>query len=221
MRNVAKAGLFAVIVASWVLLAVCYSRMPEQIPVHWNLSGQVDGWGDKTWAAFLFPGLISFTAFLAFVLPAISPKGFRLDGSSTALFKVLFWISLYLLVAQWLVCQASQNPDYPVVRWLFMATGGLLVAVGNLLSKFPKNFFVGIRTPWTLANDVIWERTHRLARLTFSVAGLVMMVAAALDQVSGWLLGLVIGTAAVIPVIYSFLAYRQKVGFTDQSKGGP
>jgi len=72
-----------------------------------------------------------------------------------------------------------------------------------------------------LANDVIWERTHRLARLTFSVAGLVMMVAAALDQVSGWLLGLVIGTAAVIPVIYSFLAYRQKVGFTDQSKGGP
>ena len=221
MRNIARAGLFAVVLTSWVLVAVCYAKMPDRIPIHWNLSGQADGWGDKSQAAFLFPGLISLTALLAFVLPAISPSGFRLDGSRTALFKVLFWVSLYLLVVQWLTCQASQNPHMPLVKWLLVATGGLFVAVGNLLGKFPKNFFVGIRTPWTLANDQIWEKTHRLARLTFTLAGLVMIGAAAMDQIRGWLLASAIGIAALVPVIYSFVAYRQKVGFDDPQAKDP
>ncbi len=209
MKNVFKIGLFLIAGVSWLLLAIYFSRLPELIPIHWNIHGEIDRWGSKNWA-ILLPGIISLTVVLAFVLPLISPRGFRLDGATHALVKVIFWISAYLLLVQWLILQASLNPEMDLIRWLFMATGGLLVAVGNLLGKFPKNFFVGVRTPWTLANDTVWDKTHRLARTCFVVAGMILPASAIYARQSGWLVAGAILLAVLVPVVYSYIAYRQQ-----------
>lgn len=213
MKNLTRTGLLAVLVASWVMLLLSYGSLPERMPVHWNLHGVVDVWGDKKWAALLLSGIITLTVGLVFVLPAISPAGFRLDGARRALFKLMFWIASYLLAIQCLTYQASLHPDIQVSRWFLLATGGLFVVVGNLLGKFPKNFFVGVRTPWTLASDAIWDKTHRLTRVTFVLAGLLLMSACWLDYLAGWLLGAALGLAVLVPVAYSFIAYRRQVGF--------
>ncbi len=209
MKKSVRWAVFAVVAASWLLVFYCYPRLPDTIPVHWDMSGQVDGWGSKTWAAFLFPGLITFAAFLALVLPAISPQGFRLDDSRQALMKLIFWIVAYLLVVQFVTCQASLHPNVAVVKWMLVATGGLLMAVGNLLTKFPRNFFVGVRTPWTLTDDRVWDKTHRLARTTFLLAGLLLVVVGLSRWQAGpWLL-LAGVLALLIPVVYSYLLYHR------------
>ncbi|MDR3619984.1 MAG: DUF1648 domain-containing protein [Paludisphaera borealis] len=198
---------------TWGVSAWFYPGLPQTIPTHWNIHGKVDGYGDKRWALFLMP--LGTTAMLVLFrfLPALSPKQFEVDSfRSTYLFILvaiagLFaYLQVMILLTTW---QEVRGGDkwFDVGRALM---GGMFLffgLMGNVMGKVRKNFYIGIRVPWTLASDRVWNDTHRLAAWLMvlgSVVGLVIVL-------TGLPLPLAFGVlmaSALIPVVYSFFHYK-------------
>jgi uncharacterized membrane protein len=112
------------------------------------------------------------------------------------------------------VIRAANDASINISSFVFVAVGLLFMVIGNFLGKVRKNFFLGIRTPWTLASDEVWAKTHRLGGWCFVAAGIVMalMGVAAPASNMGWVIGVVVAIA-LVPVVYSYFAYRKVEGF--------
>jgi uncharacterized membrane protein len=194
-------------VSAWL-----YPTLPQQIPTHWNIKGEIDGYGNKDWALFLLPVMSIIIPLLFCFLPALSPKHFEVDSFRptylyimvliTALFAYLHGIILY---AVW---KSSQNAGaFDLTRPLIAGIFLFFALLGNVMGKIRKNFYIGIRVPWTLASDRVWNDTHRLAAWVMVSSGLIGFVL----TVSGisLILPLVVCIGSMfIPMVYSFFHYK-------------
>jgi uncharacterized membrane protein len=146
------------------------------------------------------------------LIPRMSPQGFRVERFRRVFGIIQVAIVAFLFLVSALVLLAGAGVPIPIDRVIVASTGVLLTVLGNFMGKVTKNFFVGIRTPWTLANDEVWLRTHRLGGRLFVAAGAVIIV-------SGLLRGgvvpvlVAVAAAAAIPIVYSYLIYRRIEGF--------
>lgn len=202
----------ALVLATFAVAAWYYPALPDPVPTHWNAAGEVDGWTDKPWGVWLIPLITLATTAVMLVLPAIAPKGFRLDAARRVYDIVVFMLVAFMLTVELFAFRAALHGGGGVAQMVPVAVGFLLIALGNYLGKFPKNFFVGIRTPWTLASDQVWNRTHRLAGYLFMAAGAVVVLTGLL-QTPAWLLIAAVMLAALIPALYSLILYRRLHGF--------
>ena len=200
-------GLLLVL-AGFALVAVMYPGLPDPMPSHWNAAGQIDGWMPKFWGAMLIPGIMAVLWLTFLVLPRISPRGFEMDPFVRAWGFLRVAILAYMLLVGVLVLQAAKTQGEISQRVLLGGMGVLFVVMGNFLGKVTRNFFVGIRTPWTLANEEVWYRTHRLGGKCFVAAGL-FVLACALAGLGFWVMIGAILVAAIIPVGYSYVIYRR------------
>ena len=200
-------GLLLVL-AGFALAAVLYPGLPDPMPSHWNLAGQIDGWMPKFWGVTIFPMIMAVMWLVFLVLPRISPRGFEMEPFTRAWGFLRVAILAYMLLVDVLVLRAATNQGEISQRVLLGGMGVLFVVMGNFLGKVTRNFFVGIRTPWTLANEEVWSRTHRLGGKCFVVAGL-FVVASALAGLGFWVMIAAILTAGLIPVVYSYVIYRK------------
>lgn len=204
----------AVVIVHFVLVAVFYGELPDPVPSHWNAAGEVDGYTPKPWGAWLFP-LLTLSIFLLFkVIPWISPHGFRMESFQGVVGILKLTTVLFMFVVGVTVVLAARGAPFDPGDIVLPGVGVLLLVVGNYMGKLRKNFFIGIRTPWTLASDEVWAKTHRLGGWTFVFAGLVMI----LSGLAGWppmgvTIVAVIVLAALVPVVYSFVVYRKLEGF--------
>lgn len=203
-----------VLVAMAVLLsAVLYSRLPESLPVHWNAAGEIDRYESKQLGALLMPLIMIITAVIFEAVPRISPSGFTLDANERG-FRAIAAATMALLFAVH-VCTLLVGLGVRVDMNRVMPIGcGLLFAIiGNYMATVRKNFFVGIRTPWTLANDDVWFRTHRLGGRLFMGGGLALIGTAFLEpKVMAAALLTIIVIVAAIPIVYSYVIYRKLEG---------
>lgn len=188
-----------------------YPRLPAQLPVHWDLHGEVDGRLPRLWGA-VFPALtILVLALLTALLPWISPRQFEIRPFAATFGVMMLAIQGMVLVIGLAVLLAGAGYALPIPAIAMLAVGVLLMVLGNYMGKLRKNFFIGIRTPWTLASDAVWERTHRLAGWLFVLAG-VVVVAGVLLGAPIWLPLAAIVAATLIPVVYSLWIYRRLNG---------
>lgn len=195
--------LIAVLAAVWL-----YPAMPAQVPVHWNLHGQVDGYWSR-WRAVAFPpALIALLAVLAWALPSMSPRRFEIGPFAWVWHLTMLAVQALVLVVVLATWLRDAGHAVPVPTVALLATGVLLMVIGNYMGKLRRNFFIGIRTPWTLTSDAVWERTHRLGGRLFVLAGLVTVLATVWLR-TRWLPLACIGAAALVPCIYSFVLYRR------------
>jgi uncharacterized membrane protein len=200
-------GLLLVL-AGFALVAVMYPGLPDPMPSHWNAAGQIDGWMPKFWGAMLIPGIMAVIWLTFLVLPRISPRGFEMEPFTRAWGFLRVAILAYMLLIGVLVLRAATNQGEISQRVLLGGMGVLFVVMGNFLGKVTRNFFVGIRTPWTLANEEVWSRTHRLGGKCFVVAGL-FVVACAVAGLGFWTMIAAIVAAGLIPVAYSYVIYKK------------
>ena len=208
-------GLLLVI-ASFVIVAVQYPSLPDPMPTHWNAAGQVNGWMPKFWGAYFLPLLMAGMWLLFLVLPKISPRGFEMEPFLRAWGVLKVTILALMTYIGMLVLRAAQHGGEMSQTPIFVAIGILFAVIGNLLGKVTRNFFVGIRTPWTLASEEVWYRTHRLAGKLFVAAGLFMVVAS-LAGLRLWPLFVSLGVAALVPVVYSYVIYRRIEGLPGRA----
>jgi uncharacterized membrane protein len=209
----------ALVVASFIATAVLYDRLPASVPTHWNARGVADGFTPKPWGPFLLPLTMLGVFALLFVLPRIAPRGYRMERFQGA-FEILQTAILgFLLVLTLLALLAGIGAPVPMDRAIYAATGLLLVVLGNFMGKLTKNFFVGIRTPWTLASDEVWLRTHRLGGKVFVLAGLGLLVSGLVGGGTVAVFAAAVGAAVGVPVLYSYVLYRRIEGFTNGPPG--
>jgi uncharacterized membrane protein len=202
---------FLLVVAGFAVVFLQYPGLPDPMPSHWNAAGQVDGWMPKFWGAFLIPIIMAVIWLIFLALPRISPHGFEMEPFLRAwgVLKVTLLALMFFIGV--LVLRASKNGGALSETALFCALGILFVVIGNLLGKVTRNFFVGIRTPWTLASEEVWYRTHRLAGKLFVAAGL-LVAATSFLRWSVWPIMISIGLASLVPVVYSYVIYRRLEG---------
>jgi len=205
-----------VICFALVVLAACYAvwlypSLPELVPTHWNAAGKVDGYGPRRTAAFMVPGMmVIFWALLA-VLPVVSPRKFKVEsfrGTWNLVVVLLMVMFAFIHVA---MLQGAMHPKVDVGRFLIAGLCLFLGAIGLLMPRVKRNFWMGVRTPWTLASEEVWAATHKLAGWTMGLGGLLgaILVLAGLPQMLGF--GLIM-VAALFPAFYSLWLYKALEG---------
>ncbi len=212
-RWMCVAGVLTALAAlgSAYVYVVCYDDLPAQVPTHWNIQGEPDGWTPKenTFTTFfLMPLVMAGMIGLAYLLPWLSPRQFDLDrfrdtyGYVMALVVDLFG---YLHVV---ILWGSLHAEQSIIRWLVGGIFLFFALMGNVLGRVRRNFWVGVRTPWTLASEAVWIQTHRLSAWLFvaaGVGGFVAVLAGVPMEVCFF--GLI--GAALVPVVYSLVLYKR------------
>lgn len=208
--------LTAIVIAGLILLtivvgALAYPLLPERVASHWNAAGQADGTMTKFWGIFLFPIIMAVMALLALIIPRLDPL--RENARATQPALNVFWVFLHGFFAYLcgLVVAWNLGYSFSFTRWLLPAFAALWLVIAWLLRHAQRNWFVGIRTPWTLSSDVVWQKTHALASKLFGVGAVLALVAIAFPagQAAFWLTVGWVLCAALASVVYSYIVYRQ------------
>jgi uncharacterized membrane protein len=210
-------GLASVLVVGSIIAAAVAagSVLPEamRLPIHWGLSGEPDGFADK-WTALLAPAaLTAAVSLLFFFLPSLEPRREGLQRSQGL--YLWGWVALLLMGAVIELALLSTAFDWGLrVNHLIVGgVGAMLVLIGNQLGKSRSMYLIGLRTPWTLASEDVWIKTHRLCGKLMVGGGLAMLVAALLPIPSGLLAtvaGAAIAVSAGVPILYSFILWRRE-----------
>ena len=204
-------GLCLVIIAAGVS-AFFYGRVPPIMPSHWDAAGHVNGYMPRLWGVVMMPLIMAFTWILLPILPRISPKQFSLGDSIGAFNLVVIGILAVFLALHIVILQAATGAAIPIQTVVPALVGVLLIFIGNYMSKLRKNFFIGVRTPWTLASDEVWSRTHRLAGWTFALGGIALIVEGIVGLNPLIFIG-IIALVVVLPIVYSYVLYKNIEGF--------
>lgn len=198
-------GLAALAAGASLLL---FARLPEQMPVHWNARGEIDGYAGRLFGAFLMPGMMALMTALAAVLPWLSPKRFEVET-----FKDTYGFVMLLVVAflgyvhgilLWAALDSSLNTAKLALAGIFL----LFALLGNVMGKVRKNFWIGIRVPWTLASDQVWNETHRFAARLYFAVGAAGFVASLAGLPFPAAIALLL-CGAVVPIGYSLVRYKR------------
>jgi uncharacterized membrane protein len=204
------APLLVLLALDVVFGLAAWSRMPVRVPIHWGVSGQVNGWGPAWVNAILVPG-IALLIYLTFLyIPLIDPLH-RNYGAFGGPLRFLRWLVVgFLVVVHVLVVLVSLGVAVPMDTAMRVALPLLFMGIGTRLPSLRHNWFFGIRTPWTLASDEVWTRTHALGGKVWTVGGLVLVPCAFLPAPAG-LVVLVAGIAvlALVPAVYSAVIFRR------------
>ena len=205
------------IVATVAAAAWLYPTLPDPMPSHWNVDGEVDGWIPKPWGVAVLPGSAIFMFVVFRLIPHLSPRGFRTESFGEVLNILQVATVAFVCFVAVLVLFTARGIDVHLNQMIFAGMGILFIVVGNYLGRVRKNFFVGVRTPWTLASDEVWMRTHRLAGWTFMVMGIFFLAGAFVRIRPGWLVTVVI-LLALVPAIYSYFLYHRVEGFDEDGE---
>lgn len=200
-----------IVVAAFIVSAVVYPRLPATIPTHWDLSGQPNGWSSRFWGAWLIPIFLLGMWALVRVLPRIDPRGSNYAKFGGTFEAIIDAIMLFMLALHVVALRAALGHPVEMQRILPIGIGVLLIVIGNLLPRARPNWFVGIRTPWTLSSDRVWEKTHRFGGRVFVAAGLIITIASFVwVQEAHVVLFAVMVVVASSVMIYSYLEWKRE-----------
>lgn len=200
-----------IIVAGLVASALVYPDLPERVPTHWNLAGEVDGWSPRAWGAWMIPLFTALIWALMRWLPSIDPRGKNYVKFGGAFEGIMISVMLFMLVLHVITLRAALGYSVAMERVVPLGVGVLFVVIGNLLPRARPNWFVGIRTPWTLSSDRVWEKTHRLGGRLFVLGGILIALSTLLG--AAWSSGVLIAVVAIcslVAVVYSYTEWRKE-----------
>jgi uncharacterized membrane protein len=202
-------GALGLVAVSALISALAFPEMPARMATHWNAAGEVDGQMPKLYALGLLPALSVALLGLFAVVPRIDPLGenvarFREQYDTFVVLAVAFMTYLHLLIVA-----ANAGYEFEMIQAVSPAVGALLYYVGILLDHAEPNWFVGIRTPWTLSSEEVWERTHERAAPLFKLAAVAAVLAALVPAYAELLIVVPLAAVALYTTVYSYVAYRR------------
>jgi uncharacterized membrane protein len=209
----------AVLLIQLIVVLILGKSLPAdaRLPIHWNINNEIDGWASKNAALIPFwlfnLGLFLLMMFSGRLVPVFKQNRERYEAIIPLM---TFGLTFFFAIFHIYILLLGINPEWQSkTQIVFIMMGGLFIFMGNILPRTPRNFIAGYKLPWTLYNDEIWRRTHRLSGWCFVTLGLVMLVRGVFNILAPWmnflmlifLIGLVF-----LPIIYSFVLYRQGKG---------
>ncbi len=196
------------ILAMSAITAYYYPTLPETIPVHWNAAGQVDGYGGRWQLWLVGPGLMAVMLLFSMTIPWLSPKKFEVQSfPGTYSYIMAAVVALFGGIELLMLCGAA-GVRLETVRVVPALVFVILIVIGNPMGKVRRNFFIGIRTPWTLASEAVWYATHRLAARLMVGSGLLGLIAVWFGA-PHWVLLVLMTAWGLVAAGYSLLLYKR------------
>ncbi|MBK5201016.1 MAG: SdpI family protein, partial [Spirochaetaceae bacterium] len=193
-------------------ISIAYRGLPDTIPTHWGMNGKIDSYGSKNTLYFLYLILIGINA-LFIVIPKIDPKkeNFKKFDRAFSIFRLVFNI-FFIAIITIMIMSASGNSVLDTTSSILFLVGLLLAIIGNYLPKFKYNYSAGIRTPWTLANENVWAKTHRMAGPLWVIGGIISAISALIlpNNTKTIVFVIIVLIISLIPIIYSYLEFQKE-----------
>ena len=205
-----KIIILGIILLSFFASIYVYPQMPEKIASHWNAQGQVDNYTSKFWGLFLMPFILIGFCLLFLIIPRIDPlkaniEKFRKYYEGFIILFSIFMFSVHLQIILWNIgIKISPNIMFPI------GVGLLFFYTGILCEKSKRNWFVGIRTPWTLSNERVWEKTHKIGGKLFKVAGVIAFIGIFFQKYAVFFILIPGIFFAIYTIIYSYIEYQKE-----------
>jgi uncharacterized membrane protein len=196
------------IAGAWLFSIAVYSRLPDRVAVHWDMSGEPNRYGSRVEGAFLMPALMIALYLIMQWYPSRDPRAANIAKFRGAYDTIVASTIALLGVVHVIGLGQSLGWQIDITTVVLICTGGMFTLFGNLLPLARSNFIFGIRTPWTLSSDRVWTRAHRVGGYSMVAAGLLTMVSAFIARPGGVVVALAsMILAGVIPVVYSYLLW--------------
>ena len=209
MMSAIRCFALGFVILAFLTAAYAYPNMPDMMATHWGISGEPDGFSERDIGVFLMP-LLTLAIFGIFVvLPELDPlkrnyPSFIREYDTFAALMVIFLYYVYVLTLIY-----NLGVQFELTRFLAPALGIIIFYMGVLLKKAKQNWFVGIRTPWTLSSEGVWERTHRATGSIFQAAGVLAFIGVIVPAALLASVAVLIG-AALFGFIYSYMEFRKE-----------
>lgn len=200
-----------IIILPFIFIAVKWNDFPDRIPMHWNIKGEIDNYGSKAFGLLALP-CMNILMFLLFIfLPKIDPKknNYLLFEDKWKVIRTV--IHLFILVMFFVISFVSLGYKLPVDKIVMISVILLMLLFGNYMGNIRPNYFIGIKTPWTLANENVWRLTHRLAGKIWVIASIIMIaIVLFLPLESPWLFFVYIAIISLVPIVYSYIKFKEQ-----------
>ena len=200
------------LVAATLAGLLLWNKLPEPMASHWDVNDQVNGYMSKFWGVFMMPLIVLGMTALFLVIPNIDPL-----KANIAKFRDVFNLFIVLIVAFMLYIHALTllwnlgYTDVGIGKSMLPAMGLLFIAIGAMLRKAKRNFFIGIRTPWTLSSDTVWDKTHQLGAILFMASGVLAFIGGFFGgMIAFWMLMVPLMGSTIFLLVYSYVLYQQE-----------
>lgn len=207
--NKFKALSFALVLVAVVSAFVVFPMLPSRVPVHWNAAGDVDRFGEPEQAAFIFPGMMALVLLVFVLIPKIAVFKENLKAFEKHYWALAFLLEFFFAMFFVLTLAPNFGFDFKMSQPILVLVALLIAVIGVMMPSFKRNFFVGIRTPWTLANDEVWDKTHKLGGKLFIAAGVLAAVIAFLPGQNVFIAIAPILVAVVVVFVYSYFVFSK------------
>ena len=202
--------LIGIVVAPFIYLAIIWNTLPEKVPTHWNYKGEVDKWGDKYSLITLLFLLPVLTYVLMVVVPKIDPKK-KIEQMGGKYYQLKFILVLFMSTLAFIILHISVNQSTSSANLIFIPIGVLFIALGNYFKVIQPNYFIGIKTPWTLESKEVWKLTHIMAGKLWIIGGLLIVLGSLIidKSIFIYILITIIAVISIVPVVYSYLKFKE------------
>lgn len=191
-----------------ILLGVGILMMPDTVPVHWNQNWEVDGYGSRYMYFILI--FIPVAVYYGMTLTKkIDPKKSNIEKRKKTYRLLQCGLTIFFLVLVAFFEYMIFNPGQDGQQFILLLMAILLIGMGNYLPKVPQNYFFGVKTPWTLASEYVWNRTHKISGYAFVILGLIIMLCAFIQFQYGYMV-LMVGVILITVIIYVYSYYLFK-----------
>ncbi|MDN4526851.1 SdpI family protein [Fictibacillus fluitans] len=207
--------IFIILAAAAVWL-IFYSQLPSQLPIHWGLNGEADGYASKFSAMAMSLALLIFVYLSLYFLPKIDPKRDNYQKFSRSYLIIIYCLMALFFVINLMIIVSGLGYSVSIKIVMPVILGLLFIILGNYMQQVKPNWFIGIKTPWTLSDEEVWKKTHRFSAKLFFATGIIILLS--LLAPSGWrsyLIFPVIIISSLISIASSYYFFKKNKNVTN------
>ncbi|TYC17974.1 DUF1648 domain-containing protein [Bizionia gelidisalsuginis] len=203
--------LIAIVLLPFLYIAYVWNDLPEKVPMHWNIEGEIDRYGEKL-ELLLIPFLLPVLTYVVFlVIPKIDPKN-KLKNMGNKLQSLKFLLTTIMSVLALFIIYTAKNESLTNPNYIVLCIGLLYLILGNYFKTIKANYFIGIRTPWTLESKSVWKETHKMGGKLWFIGGIIVIISSLiLDQKANYKVFLIVtGVISILPILYSYFLFQKE-----------
>ena len=204
--------LIAIVSLPFIYLAYIWNELPEKVPMHWNIKGEIDRFGEKS-ELLLIPILFPLLVYIIFlIVPKIDPKN-KISKMGNKYQHIKILLTTFMSILALFIIYTAKNQSFANPSYIVLLIGILYIILGNYFKTIKANYFIGIRTPWTLENETVWKETHKLGGKMWFVAGIIVLISSLIleKQLNFTLFIIITGIITIIPIAYSYFKFKNLI----------
>lgn len=208
--DIIRSAMWGIILVSFVIAIAVHPIMPEMMASHWGSDGNVNGYMPRYFGLLLMPAISLFMLSLFFLIPKVDPlreniAKFRKHYDGFVLFLLLFLFYVYILMIAW-----NLGTRFNMTQMMLPSMGLFFFYLGILMENAKRNWFIGIRTPWTLSSDLVWDKTHKAGAKLYKACGLLAFLGIFFGSYAIYLFIIPVIAGSVWLVVYSYLVFAEE-----------